>query len=87
MLLSKHIPYGVNGEIFLWIKTSLRYLSQVIRISLVQSYPQLVLSGISYDGVLVPLLFAIYINDLLEVAKSGTYLFTGEKMHFNCNWI
>ena len=42
-----------------------------------KSDPATVLSGILKRSVLGPILFVIYINDLSEVGKCGTYLFAG----------
>ena len=47
-----------------------------------KSDPATVLSKIPQGSVLGPILFVIYINDLPEVLKCGTYLFAAEKKFF-----
>ena len=43
-----------------------------------KSDPGTVFSGILQGIILGPILFAIYINDLPEVVKCGTYLFADD---------
>ena len=47
-----------------------------------KSDPATVLSGIPQGNVLGPILFVIYINDLPEVVKCGTYLFADDTKIF-----
>ena len=48
-----------------------------------KSDPATVLSGIPQGSVLRPILFVIYINDMPEVVKCGTYLFAKSKIKTN----
>ena len=48
----------------------------------IKSDPAIALSGISQGSVLGSILFVIYINDLLEVVKCGTYLFLDDTKIF-----
>ena len=47
-----------------------------------KSDPATVLSGILKRSFLGPILFVIYINDLSEVGKCGTYLFADDTKIF-----
>ena len=47
-----------------------------------KSDPAIALSGISQGSVLGSILFVIYINDLPEVVKCGTYLFADDTKIF-----
>ena len=47
-----------------------------------KSDPAIALSGISQGSVLGSILFVIYINDLPEVVKCGTYLFLDDTKIF-----
>ena len=47
-----------------------------------KSDPAIALSGISQGSVLGSILFVIYINDLPEVVKCGTYLFVDDTKIF-----
>ena len=47
-----------------------------------KSDPAIALSGISQGSVLGSILFVIYINDLPEVVKCGTYLFADDTKTF-----
>ena len=47
-----------------------------------KSDPGTVFSGILQGIILGPILFAIYINDLPEVVKCGTYLFADDTKIF-----
>ena len=51
---------------------------QIVSLNGMKSDPTTVLSGIPQGSVLGPILFIIYINDLPEVVKCGTYLFADD---------
>ena len=51
---------------------------QIVSLNGMKSDPTTALSGIPQGSVLGPILFIIYINDLPEVVKCGTYLFADD---------
>ena len=81
-LLGKLKSYGTNGKVLKWIKAVLSNRPQVVYVNGMKSDPATVLSRILQGSVLGPILFVIYINDLPEVVKCGTYLFADDTKIF-----
>ena len=81
-LLGKLKSYGINGNFLEWIKAFLSNRRQIVNVNGIKSDPAAVLSGIHQGSVLGPILFVIYINDLPEVVKCGTYLFADDTKTF-----
>ena len=79
-LISKLKFYGIQDKLVRWIEAFLTNRTQKVKINGVHSSIKPVLSGIPQRSVLVPILFAIYINDLPDVCKDlcNMYLFADD---------
>ena len=65
-----------------YIKAFLSNRRQIVNVNEMKSDPATAFSGIPRGSVLGPILFVIYINDLPEVVKYGTYLFADDTKVF-----
>ena len=81
-LLGKLKSYGISGQVLEWMKAFLSNHRQIVIVNGMKSDPATVLSEIPQGSVLGPILFGMYINDLPEVVKYGTYLFTDDTKIF-----
>ena len=82
-LLGKLSAYGIQGNILNWIKDFLCGRSQIVKVNGEQSAPAAVISGIPQGTVLGPLLFVIYINDILDNIKLEGLLFDDDTKIFH----
>lgn len=77
-LIGKLESYGINGQTLNWIKDFLIGRSQIVSVNGEKSYIGQVWSGIPQGTVLGPILFIIYINDILENIESDGFLFADD---------
>ena len=77
-LLAKVKAMGITGKIYRWIEAFLTGRSQQVSIDGVLSDPLQVWSGVPQGSVLGPILFLIFINDLLDEVSSLGKLFADD---------
>ena len=77
-LSGKLKSYNINEDIIGWIENFITGRTQQVVIGEECSGWMPVTSGIPQGSVLGPMLFVIYINDLLETVRSDVYLFAGD---------
>ena len=81
-LLGKLQAYGINGCILNWVADYLNGRTQVVAVNGTESEIGSVLSGVPQGTVLGPILFVIYINDMLDSISSEGLLFADDTKVF-----
>ena len=80
--------YGFRGKILFWIKSFLSNRFQYVSINNQCSTPSPVISSVPQDSILGPLLFVIYINDIVDItplshSHNGLYLYADDAKLFD----
>ena len=79
-LLAKLEFYGIRGQVLTWIQAFLSNRSQVVAVNGCHSSTAQVTSGVPQGSVLGPILFSIYINDIVERVGSHMRLFADDSV-------
>ncbi len=75
-LIKKLKDIKLNTNIIFWIQEFLKNRTYTVNVNNTLSDPYKILAGVPQGGVLSPILFAIYINDIVFESKSKTKIYS-----------
>ena len=78
----KLLYYGINGSTFGWVTAFLNGRTQRVVLNGCKSGWAPVISGVPQGTVLGPLLFLIYINDIVTNVNSEIWLFADDRIEY-----
>ena len=79
LVIAKFYAYGLSEETTTFFYSYLNRTGQRVRISDIRSSLQVLISGVPQGSILGPIVFNIFLNDLLEILKnSDVYNFADE---------
>ena len=76
--MTKLTTYGFSGKVLTWIQSFLTGRKQRVVVMGHESAWEWIVSGIPQRSVLGPILFLIYINDIVNNIECNTYLFADD---------
>lgn len=82
-LVFKLRQFGVNGTLLNWFSSYLNNRSQQVIINGTTSEPLFITAGVPQGSILGPLLFLIYINDLVEGIQCDVNMFADDTFLFD----
>ncbi len=77
-LLFKLEQMGISGNLLKWIESYLNGRSQIVVINGVKSNPRQINASVPQGSILGPLLFLVYVNDLVCDLETTPYLFADD---------
>ena len=77
-LIEKLKGYGIGGKLMMWLGSFLHGQFQRVVLNRIQSQWSEVTSGVPQGSVLGPLLFVLYINDIVETIRCKLSIFADD---------